>query len=120
MAVRIERHVLKMIIKISGSEPASPSEELVLYASLGLFLVFFGVFLIRQGSPVFPVDDAYISLHSAQVLLTGFDKNFQGSPALVGVTSVIHVTLTALFMHLLQPLWDVQVGQERAKSGRKV
>jgi hypothetical protein len=41
--------------------------------------------------PVFPVDDAYITLHNAEVLYDAVDPNYTGTPALVGSTSPIHV-----------------------------
>ena len=45
--------------------------------------------------PVFPLDDAYITLHNAQVLRSGNDPNYLGIPALVGATSGVHLVLTA-------------------------
>lgn len=46
-------------------------------------------------TPVFPLDDAYITLHNAQVLRSGHDPNYLGIPALVGATSGVHLALTA-------------------------
>ncbi|PVE24465.1 hypothetical protein DC522_10255 [Microvirga sp. KLBC 81] len=43
---------------------------------------------------VFPLDDAYITLHNARVLLEGVDRGF-GVPALVGATSPVHLALVA-------------------------
>lgn len=57
------------------------------------------------GDPIFPVDDAYISLHNAEVLLTGDDTQFVGTPALVGSTSALHVVLSAVFQLFFTPLW---------------
>jgi hypothetical protein len=51
---------------------------------------------------VFPLDDAYITLHNARVLLTGGDENYD-VPALVGATSAVHLVLVAglgLFLDL--------------------
>jgi len=50
----------------------------------------------------FPLDDAYITLHNARVLLEGSDPNF-GVSALVGATSPVHLALVAglgLFLDL--------------------
>ena len=56
-------------------------------------------------TPVFPVDDAYITLHNAQVLHWGHDPNFGNTPALAGATSPAHLAMVALLMFLLPPLW---------------
>ncbi len=62
--------------------------------------------------PVFPMDDAYIVIHNAQVLLSGSDPNYPGSSALAGTTSEVHLALVSglmLFLHprvaLLAALW---------------
>lgn len=85
--------------------------------SAGVLAVYFGyvallivlgiAVIVRIPRPVFPMDDAYITLHSAQALLSGHDPNYLGTPALSGVTSIIHVNLVALLMMLLTPLWAV-------------
>ncbi len=51
---------------------------------------------VGLGAPVFPVDDAYITLHNAQVLLSGHDPSFPGASALTGATSSVHLALVAL------------------------
>lgn len=60
---------------------------------------------LRGGAPVFPVDDAYITLHNAQVLHWGRDPNYAGTPALAGATSPVHLALVAALMYVLPPLW---------------
>jgi len=55
------------------------------------------------GKPVFPVDDAYITLHNAQVLLWGHDPCFPGISALVGATSAVHLVVVWLLLHALAP-----------------
>ena len=59
--------------------------------------------------PLFPVDDAYITLHNAQVLHWGHDPNFVGTPALAGATSPFHLALVAALMFVLKPLWALDV-----------
>ncbi|MEK6347402.1 MAG: hypothetical protein V4764_07975 [Burkholderia sp.] len=49
----------------------------------------------------FPLDDAYITIHNADVLLSGVDPNY-GVPPLTGATSQIHLLLVA-FAKLLLP-----------------
>lgn len=56
-------------------------------------------------APVFPVDDAYITLHNAITLRAGTDASYVGVPALVGATSAVHVVLVAGLLTVLPPLW---------------
>jgi hypothetical protein len=51
--------------------------------------------------PSFLYDDAYITLHSAQALLSGVDARYPGTPPLAGVTSPFHVVLTAVLATVL-------------------
>ncbi len=68
---------------------------------LTMLLIILGVgiaYALRSAlrfTPVFPLDDAYITLHNAQVLRSGHDPNYLGIPALVGATSGVHLVLTA-------------------------
>ncbi|MDB4927949.1 MAG: putative rane protein [Myxococcaceae bacterium] len=57
------------------------------------------------GRPVFPVDDAYITLHNALALGAGRDPNFAGVSPLVGATSSAHLAFVALLCLALPPLW---------------
>src|SRR3982074_3352560 len=63
-----------------------------------LVLAALAIRLLIGGAPVFPVDDAYITAHNAQVLHWGQDPNFADSPALAGATSPFHLALVALLM----------------------
>src|SRR5919197_1174199 len=60
----------------------------------------------------FGLDDAYIALHSARVLVAGSDPIF-ASPALVGATSPAYVALIALMLSIRVPpfaaLWVANV-----------
>ncbi|MBS1718150.1 MAG: hypothetical protein JSS72_10520 [Armatimonadetes bacterium] len=56
------------------------------------------------GEPSFPVDDAYITLHNAQVMHWGYDPNYAGIPALYGATSAVHLMVMYLGLFLLKPL----------------
>jgi hypothetical protein len=38
------------------------------------------------GPPILPMDDAYITLHNAQVVWAGRDPNYPGTSALAGAT----------------------------------
>lgn len=65
-------------------------------AAVAIVLLLAIVHRATLGAPVFPVDDAYITMHNAQVLLWGHDPNFPGTSALTGATSLAHLALTAL------------------------
>jgi hypothetical protein len=86
--------------------PASLLEQNVLYGLVAALLFgLWGIHILRGGTPVFPVDDAYITLHSAQVLHWGRDPNYVGTPALVGITSAVHMALVAVLLFFLKPVW---------------
>ncbi len=59
------------------------------------------------GRPIFPVDDAYITLHNALSLRAGSDANYVGVPALVGATSSVHVVVVSALLWLgdIWALW---------------
>ncbi len=83
--------------------------DCALYAAVTLLVLLAGLLHhALLGPPVFPVDDAYITLHNAQVLHWGHDPNYPGTPALAGATSAVHLALVALLMFALSPpnaLW---------------
>ena len=54
--------------------------------------------------PVFPLDDPYITLHSAQVLHWGSDPNYPGVSPLYGATSAPFLALVYLLLFVLSPL----------------
>jgi hypothetical protein len=55
--------------------------------------------------PWFPLDDTYITIHSAQVLHWGFDPNFPGVSALYGSTSAPFLALEYVLQYVLPPLY---------------
>ena len=65
------------------------------------------IHLIRP-TPWFPLDDAYITIHSAQVLHWGFDPNFPGVAALYGATSAPFLALEYVLQFVLAPLYAAQ------------
>ncbi|HSV81735.1 MAG TPA: hypothetical protein VLK85_21280 [Ramlibacter sp.] len=81
----------------------APDPYLLLPAVLVL-LAWLALHLVQRGTPVFPADDAYLTLHNAQVLLGQRDGNF-AVPALVGATSTVHVVLVALLGLVLPLPW---------------
>ncbi|MCX6367921.1 MAG: hypothetical protein NTX57_14630 [Armatimonadetes bacterium] len=96
-----------MHAKLSPQTHRSLSTDTVLALLVGfVVLVAFNIHRFLYGeTPVFPTDDAYITLHNAVVLVSGKpDPNFVGTAALCGSTSLVHVALTALFCLALPPL----------------
>lgn len=86
--------------------PGSQGRRLTALALTALVAVLAALHAHKYGEPIFPVDDAYISLHNAQVLVSaGPDTEFVGTPALVGSTSAVHVVLIGLFLTVMPPLW---------------
>lgn len=80
-----------------------PAYATVVFALLLLFAV------AHIGKTVFFYDDSYITLHSAQVLHTGVDRNYPGVPALAGETSAPFVGLVYLLLFVLPPLLALNV-----------
>jgi hypothetical protein len=58
-------------------------------------------------APSFPLDDPYITLHSAQVLHWGSDPNYIGVSPLYGATSAPFLALVYLLLFLLKPLYAI-------------
>lgn len=81
----------------------SADPYLVLLAAL-IVLALIAAHWLHPGIPMFPVGDAYITLHNARVLLGQTDINF-GVPALVGATSTLHLVLVALLGLVLPLPW---------------
>ncbi len=87
------------------TEPTPPRRQTGFYAVTALGVaVAWAVHRARAGAPVFPVDDAYITLHNALVLRAGHDPNYPGVAPLVGATSAVHLVLVALFTLVLSPI----------------
>lgn len=51
--------------------------------------------------PVFPLDDAYITLHNASLFWGGVDPNYGNVSPLTGATSVVHLVLVSLLFPLI-------------------
>jgi hypothetical protein len=58
---------------------------------------------------LFDLDDPYITLHSARVLLSGHDPNYDGTPPLVGATSPIELALVTLLLPFAGPGWALHL-----------
>ncbi|WP_147306469.1 hypothetical protein [Methylovirgula sp. 4M-Z18] len=79
---------------LTNTEPAVRSYGMLWpwAATALLFAVLWGL-----GVHTYTLDDAYITLHNAQVIWSGVDPNY-GVPALTGATSLVHLALvTVLF-----------------------
>lgn len=86
------------------SAPATAKQQKIAYGILLIMWAILAVCYIHYLQPLgFPLDDAYIALHNAQVLHVGYDINYPGTPALDGSTSAIHLALVAFLMFWLAP-----------------
>jgi hypothetical protein len=79
----------------------------------GIVALVIGVLCIlyhrMPGSLGYPLDDGYISLHSAQVLHRGNDPNFPKTAPLVGITNAPYVLLLWVLLIGIPPLISLQV-----------
>jgi hypothetical protein len=76
-----------------------------LWASVAIvFAVLVAAWTIWVGRPDFPLDDAYITLANARVVLEGRDPSY-GVPALEGATSSLHLALVAALGLILDLRW---------------
>jgi hypothetical protein len=89
-----------------------PLRALRYFADYWIVALLVGVLAIlyhrMPGSQGFPLDDGYISLHSAQVLHWGSDPNFPGVPALAGITNAPYTLLLWALLFVLSPLNALQ------------
>lgn len=73
-------------------------------AMLGYAVMAVAITALSLSRSSFPLDDAYITLHNARVLLAGgIDPTYAGATALTGTTSAVHVALLAM-LGLIVPL----------------
>lgn len=90
------------------NQPASETMQKRFYLGVFVSSVFVGVVCGLFFSPFGFVDDAYITLHNAQVVLSGAkDPNYMGSSPFAGSTSLPHMLLLVPFLLILPPLWAV-------------
>ena len=82
-------------LSLAGNERGWLALRLAIYAAVVLALA-------ATWGGAFPLDDAYITLHNARVLLEGADPYYNTS-ALTGATSGVHLALLAL-LGLAMPL----------------
>lgn len=81
---------------------ATPAHRRTTYlAAAALLAVLCAVHGVTLGA-VFPVDDAYISIHNAAGLV-GSETSYVGVSPLVGATSGVHVMLMAALMLIMKP-----------------
>jgi hypothetical protein len=88
-----------------GSRARVPKSSKLEYLIAALAVVALCILYQRMpGSLGHPLDDSYISLHSAQVLHWGNDPNFPNTPPLVGITNAPYVLLLWPLLLELPPL----------------
>jgi hypothetical protein len=93
----------------SESGTQAPNSSKLAYWIVALAVVVLCILYHRMpGSLGYPLDDGYISLHSAQVLHWGNDPNFPKTPPLVGITNAPYVLLLWALLPGLPPLVAMQ------------
>lgn len=93
------------LLPIVALQIRTRTSPLLIYgtALIAVAAAYIGMHLVRP-APVFPLDDPYITLHSAQVLHWGFDPNYAGVSPLYGATSAPFLSLVYLLLFVLSPL----------------
>ncbi|MGE0747483.1 MAG: hypothetical protein AB7K86_19640 [Rhodospirillales bacterium] len=85
--------------------PPRPKAEAAFHAVLAVVAPLCAIVLWLAAQPfAFPLDDAYLTLHNAKVLLAGADENYAGVPALAGATSLVHLAAVAALAGLMTPV----------------
>lgn len=105
-------HLMSVLVGLGKRLAASPSwlqrerkNRFSRATVLGAGFVVASVGAYELTPPMARLDDAYIALHSARVLLSGSDPVFN-VPALVGVTSSVHVAAIAGLLFMGVPSGD--------------
>lgn len=70
--------------------------------AIAVVLSMLAAVLLAKGL-AFPLDDAYITLHNANVLRAGVDRNFPGVSPLYGSTSLVHLALVSFVSVAINP-----------------
>ena len=78
-------------------------------AIAGIVFLAFAVMKMVRPTPAFPLDDAFITLHSAQMLHSGSDPNFPGVHPLYGITCAPFLGLVYLLLFFLKPLAALEI-----------
>lgn len=92
-----------MTLAIESAVPKPASVRVGLVSALAM-LAAFVLWSRLLSAPDFPLDDAYITLHNARVLLDGHDANYGVSP-LVGATSTVHLALVTALSLVFDLAW---------------
>src|ERR1700676_1702939 len=96
---------MSLLMEFSESQTKLKKSALAAYGATFLVVAvgYIAMHLWRP-VPVFPLDDAYITLHSAQVLHWGNDPSYPGVSPLYGITSAPFLALIYLLLFALSPL----------------
>jgi hypothetical protein len=87
------------VVNKNGEKSAYNKRQAIYVASTVLLIALF--FTVWIADPIYPIDDAYITLHNAKALLSGHDYNYDNISPLAGSTSLIHLLLVAMAMPLM-------------------
>ena len=80
----------------------------VYLTAVALLVAMWGLRLVFLGAPVFPLDDAYINIHNANVLLGLPAADYAGVPYLTGTTCTPHLLLLSSLSLFLGGNWAAE------------
>jgi hypothetical protein len=95
--------LIKSTLSRVFTTPPTTMEKSIFYLALSTVIVSVCIWLGTRAPITFPLDDAYITMHNAQVVISDEDRNYPGVPALVGATSSIHLAIVTGLMLVLPP-----------------
>jgi len=95
------RHGLDAVERAWNGQSSPRSRRLTYVVACVLLALTCAVHATTLG-PVFPVDDAYISLHNAMAFVDG-EKNYVGVSPFAGATSTVHLVLIAALLSVAKP-----------------
>lgn len=99
----VEAESAEQLSHPSSANGANSGKHAYLIVALAVVLLCI-LYQRTPGSLGHPLDDSYISLHSAQVLHWGADPNFPNTPPLVGITNAPYVLVLWALLLALPPL----------------
>lgn len=73
------------------------------YAASAIIAALICAWIGLRAPIAFPLDDPYITLHNAEILRSGVDINYPGTPALMGATSLVHLAIITALTYIVLP-----------------
>lgn len=93
---------------VAPVEEGASRRRLYIWVGLGVTCLLVTHALVLK-TPVWPLDDGYITAHNAEVLRSGRDAVYTHVSPLSGATSLVHLALITILSFLLPTLWSQYV-----------